>query len=75
MFDLPLNQWHGPVESFRGIHYVQVTGIHEPELPPFEMMESYLRTDYLMVKSRESQVRKIETLKKNYTIVVEGAER
>lgn len=72
IFDMPLNQWQGPVESFRGVHYVRVTGIHEPELPPFEKMESFLRTDYRMTKSRESQTRKIEELMKNYEIVVEG---
>jgi hypothetical protein len=56
VFDLPLNQWQGPVESFRGIHYVRVTGNHEPELPPFDQMESYLRTDYLLTKGRESRL-------------------
>ena len=73
VFDMPLNRWRGPVESFRGIHYVRVTAEHEPELPPFEQMESYLRTDYLLTKGRESQARKIEALMKNYDIVVEGA--
>lgn len=32
VFDLPLDQWHGHVESFKGIHYVRVTGNHDPEL-------------------------------------------
>jgi hypothetical protein len=72
VFELPLNQWQGPVESFRGIHYVRVTAEHKPELPPFEQMESYLRTDFFLQKSREGQVAKIEELRKNYTIVVEG---
>ena len=72
VFDMRLNEWRGPVESFQGNHYVRVTGEHEPELPPFEQMESYLRTDYLLQKGRESQTRKIEELMKNYTIVVEG---
>ena len=72
VFTLPLNQWHGPIESFRGIHYVRVTGAHEPELPPFEQMESYLRTDFFMQKSRESQQNKINDLRKNYQIIVEG---
>ena len=72
VFDLPLNQWQGPVESFRGVHYVRVTAEHEPELPPFDQMESYLRTDYLLTKGRESQTDKIEELMKNYQIVVEG---
>ncbi len=71
VFAQPLNQWRGPVESFQGIHYIRVTGTHEAELPPFETMESYLRTDYLMIKSRESQKGKIEELMKNYEIIVE----
>ena len=69
--ELPIGQWHGPVESFKGIHYVRVTATHAPELPPFENMESYLRTDFLMIKGRESQTRKIEALMKNYEIAVE----
>ena len=72
VFNLPLDIWWGPVESFRGIHFVRVTGIHDPELPPFEQMESYLRTDYFLTKSRESQTSKIEALMNNYEIVVEG---
>lgn len=69
---MPLNKWIGPVESFRGMHYVRVTAEHEPEVPPFEQMESYLRTDYMLQKGRESQTRKIEELEKNYHIVVDG---
>lgn len=72
IFDMPPGQWRGPVESFKGIHYVRVTATHVPELPPFEGMESYLRTDYLLTIGRESQTRKIEELMKNYEIVVEG---
>ena len=74
VFDMPLNEWRGPIESFRGIHYVRVTATHEPELPPFERMESYLRTEYFMQKGRESQLAKIDELRKNYEVVVEGAE-
>ncbi len=71
VFELPRNQWSGPIESFRGIHYVRVTGHHDPELPPFEKMEAYLRTDYRMQKSRDSQQRKIDELRKNYDIILE----
>ena len=42
IFKMPLNQWQGPYESFRGIHYVRVNATHDPELPPFEQMESFL---------------------------------
>ena len=74
VFHLPVNQWSGPIESFRGIHYVRVTAELPPELPPFEQMESYLRTDYFMQKARQSQSDKIAALRKNYDIVVEGLE-
>ena len=72
IFGMPLNKWRGPIESFRGIHYVRVTAEHQPELPSFEKMESYLRTEYFLQKSRNSQMRKIDELKKNYEIIVEG---
>ncbi len=72
VFQLPLDQWSGPIESVRGVHYVRVTGTHPPELPPFENLESYLRTDYLMRKSRDSQQGKIDRLRKGYDVVVEG---
>ena len=72
VFDMPLNTWRGPVESFQGIHYVRVTAEHEPELPPFEQMEQYLRQDYFLRKTRESQVAKIDELRRNYVVVVEG---
>jgi len=71
VFELPLNQWRGPVESFRGIHYVRLTATHDPDLPPFEKMEPYLRTEYFLQKSRESQQQKIDDLRKNYEVIVE----
>ena len=74
VFEMGLNEWRGPIESFRGIHYVSVTAEHEPELPPFEKMESYLRTDYFLQKGRETQQRKIDELRKKYEVVVEGME-
>ena len=74
VFDLPVNQWRGPIESFRGIHYVRIMAVHPPELPPFEQMESFLRTDYFIQKARQSQIDKIAELRKNYDVVVEGLE-
>ncbi len=74
VFELPVNQWRGPIESFRGNHYVRVTAVHPPELPPFEQMESFLRTDYFMQKARQSQIDKIAELRKNYDVVGEGLE-
>ncbi len=73
VFELPTGEWTGPIESFQGFHYVRVNATHDPELPPFESMESYLREDYLLQKMRESQQRKIEDMGKNYKIIVDGS--
>jgi len=72
VFELPLNRWSGPVESTHGTHYVIVTENHEPKLSPFENIESFLRDDYFLQKSREVQQRKIDELRRNYEIIVEG---
>lgn len=74
VFSLPFDTWNGPIESYHGYHYVRVIASHEPELAPFETMESYLRQDYIMKKMRESQLRKIEDMRENYKIVVKGSE-
>ncbi len=73
VFELPTGEWTGPIESFQGFHYVRVIATHDPELPLFEPMESYLREDYLLQKMRESQQRKIDDMGKNYKIIVDGA--
>lgn len=72
VFEMPLHTWRGPIESSRGVHYVRVTATHDPELPPFEQMESALRSEYLLTKTRESQQQKVQDLMKNYNIVVES---
>jgi hypothetical protein len=38
-------------------------------------MESYLRSEYFLQKGRASQERKIEEMRKNYRILVEGTEK
>ena len=74
VFDLEMNTWVGPIDSKHGTHYVRVTAQDDTKLPTFEQMESYLRTDYFMEKSRESQKGKIDNMRKNYRIIVEEVE-
>lgn len=68
----PPGSWTGPIESMMGIHYVLVYEKHNPELPSFEQMESYLRQDYIFRKTRDLQKDKILELAKEFDIVVEG---
>ena len=72
VFSLPMDTWAGPIQSFRGIHYVRATSIHDPETPSFEKLESYLRQDYFLTKARDNQQKKIDAMRKGYVVVVEG---
>ena len=74
VFDLEMNTWIGPIDSKHGTHYVRVTAEDDTKLPTFEQMEYYLRTDYFMEKSRESQKEKIDNMRQNYRIIVEEVE-
>ena len=71
VFDLPLRTWAGPIKSIHGTHYLHVTAEHDRQLPPFEQMESYLRMDYLMEKTRKNQEEKINQMRKSYRIIVD----
>jgi len=70
---LPLDTWTGPIQSRMGTHFVRVTQKHASQEPSFERLESYLREDYLMTKSREKQNEKIVKMREKYKIIVEEA--
>ena len=70
----PGSGWHGPIESTRGTHYVRILEAHEPELAPFEALESYLRQDWFMTRHRETQQKKIDAMRKQYRIEIESDE-
>ena len=69
-FSLPINEWTGPVQSVYGNHYLRITEIIPPGIPSFEDMEQYLRSDYFIFKTRESQQSGIEELKAQYQVII-----
>ena len=64
-------EWHGPIESAQGIHFVRVLERHPPATPSFDDLEYYLRQEWQFEKMRESQLKKIEALREKYTVMVE----
>ena len=68
----PMQEWYGPVNSKLGLHYLKKLALHEPELPPFEQIEDYLRQDYTFRKTRDLQEQKIIELARQFNIIVEG---
>jgi len=45
---LPADQWAGPFRTHHGMHFVRVAEHHEPELLPFDVVQSQVENDYLM---------------------------
>lgn len=68
---LPSGEWRGPVESTRGVHLVRVLERHPPRVGRFEKLESYLRQEWIMSRTRELQQEKIDEIRTRYRIEVE----
>lgn len=69
---LPTGEWQGPIESTRGVHLVRVVERHPPEVATFEQVESYLRQEWLMSRTRELQQEGIDEIRAGYRIEIEG---
>ena len=74
VINAPVDSWIGPINSNLGTHYLKVTEIHNPEIPTFDQIESYLKQDYVFRKTRALQEDKIRALSDQFIIVVEGEE-
>lgn len=67
---LPAGEWQGPVESTRGVHLVRIVERHPPEVATFERVESYLRQEWLMNRTRELQQERIDEIRERYRIEI-----
>jgi peptidyl-prolyl cis-trans isomerase C len=73
---LPPGEWHGPIASTRGAHFVRVEERYPPTLPPFETLVSTLRGDWLASTRAASFEHRVEELRRRYQIKFEsGVER
>jgi len=64
-------QWHGPIESTRGVHYVQVLEKVPARTVGYEETQSYLKSLFTMSRAREAVVKKAAELRQDYEIIVE----
>ena len=62
------DEWHGPIESVQGVHFVQIKERAPPSVPKFEDVESYLRQEWLMTKTREGQQARVDEIRGKYRI-------
>ncbi len=67
---LVLNQWQ-PVTSGLGMHLVRLTGVVPSRPPELAEVRDALRRDWLDSKNREMKAALIDSLKRQYTVVIE----
>jgi hypothetical protein len=66
------DQWHGPFESIRGVHFVRVVGQEPARAARYQDVKSYLGADWMMTLSRKRIDQELQRLRDDYEVVVEG---
>ena len=74
IFELPVGDWHGPIESGYGIHLVRVEEREEGFLPEFETVRTQVENEYTSVKRRETNETFYAKLREGYEIVIEESQ-
>jgi peptidyl-prolyl cis-trans isomerase C len=68
LFESPLNQWIGPVESGYGWHLIRISERKNASIPPFETIKGKVRDDYMATMKDSLNNIAFEKLKSRYTI-------
>jgi len=71
VFELPVGDWHGPIESGYGLHLVRVEEREEAYLPEFATVRDKVEMEYTSVKRREVNETFYAKLREGYEIVIE----
>ncbi len=65
------DDWHGPIQSPRGVHFVRVAKYHPPRVPTFEEAAPYLEGEWAMARQRQILDRELEVMRQDYRILIE----
>jgi peptidyl-prolyl cis-trans isomerase C len=66
-------QWHGPIESTRGVHFAKVLEKIPARTVSYEEAQPYIKDQFILSKAREVLELKTTELRKDYEIVIESA--
>jgi hypothetical protein len=70
--ELPIGQWHGPIESGYGVHIVLVTNRRDGRTPLLKEVRDAVRTEWLSAKRTELNEQFYQSLLKRYTVTIEN---
>ena len=72
LFELPVGEWTGPVESGYGLHLVRVDSRTDSQAPSLEQVRDKVRVELLAEQQRKTNDLLYAELRKRYEITIEG---
>lgn len=70
VFSLPPNQWHGPLTSERGVHFVFVTSLKREEPVPLQELRQMLEARWRREQEDQAVTAEVEKLRSEYWIIL-----
>ncbi len=67
------DQWQGPFESPRGVHFIRVVGREPVREASFESVMSYVEGEWVLAQSRKAIVQEIDRLRNDYDFIIDDA--
>ncbi len=68
LFESPVNQWIGPVESGYGWHLIRIIERKQPQVPPYASVKEKVQDEYIASMKDSLNKSAYEKLKNRYTI-------
>ena len=66
------DEWHGPLESPRGAHFIRITNRTPAQEARYEDVKRFLAQGWNMAQSRKAIEKEIERVRGDYEIVIEA---
>ena len=67
-------EWHGPYQSARGVHFLRVTARHPAMLPAYEDIENWVETEWYAEQREQIMNRELSSMRSNYKIEIAAYE-
>jgi len=72
LFELPVGEWTGPVESGYGLHLIRVDSRTDSRSPSLQQVRDKVRAEWLAQQQRKTNDLLYSELRKRYEITIEG---
>jgi hypothetical protein len=70
LFELPVGEWTGPVESGYGLHLVRIDSRTDPQTPSLEQVRDKVRIEWVAEQQRKTNDLLYAELRKRYEITI-----